>query len=94
METVSTGRQRICTPKPGISLNFPYVCQPLMSHGSIFSLSLGKIWMRMPLKNQGVLSEVYDGRYIQFSKLSYENRPTYDMKMPTSRLMPCRASQW
>ena len=61
-----------------------------MIHGSILSLSLGKIWMRMPLKNQGVLSDVYDGRYIQFSKLSYEKRPTYDMKMPASTLMPCK----
>ena len=41
-----------------------------MIQGSILSLSLGKIWMRMPLKNHGVLSEVNDGRYIQFSKLS------------------------
>ena len=29
----------------------------LTSHGSIFSLSLGKIWTRMPLKNQGVFEE-------------------------------------
>ena len=47
-----------------------------MSQGSIFSLSLVNTCRRNPLKNQGVLSDVYDGRYIQFSALSYENRPT------------------
>ena len=71
----------------------PYDCQPLMSHGSILSLSLVKIWARMPLKNHGVLSDVNDGRYIQFSKLSYEKSPMYDMKIPASRLMPLRTSQ-
>ena len=35
----------------------PYDCQPLMIHGSIFSLSVGNHWMRMPLKNQGVFDE-------------------------------------
>ncbi len=75
-------------------MNLPYDCQPLMSHGSIFSLSLVKICVRMPLKNHGVLSDVNDGKYIQFSKLSYEKRPTYDMKIPASMLMPFRTSQW
>ena len=56
-------------PTPGASLNMPYDCQPLMSHGSILSLSLGKIWMRMPLKNHGVLDDTYDGWYVQLSKL-------------------------
>ena len=60
---------------------------------SILSLSLVNICSRSPLKNHGVLSDVNDGRYIQFSKLSYEKRPTYDMKIPASRLMPCIASQ-
>jgi hypothetical protein len=43
--------------EPGISLKVPYDCQPLMIHGSILSLSVGKYWMRMPLKNQGVFYE-------------------------------------
>jgi hypothetical protein len=64
-----------------------------MSQGSIFSLSLVNTWSRTPLKNHGVLSEVNDGRYIQFSQLSYENRPTWDMNRPTSRLSPLSASQ-
>jgi hypothetical protein len=63
------GRQRICMPTPGALLNLPYDCQPLTSHGSILSLSLGKIWMRMPLKNQGVFDETYEGWYVQLSKL-------------------------
>src|SRR5579883_393516 len=91
MHVSVVGRQSTCAPKPGSSLNFPYVCHPLMIHGSILSLSLGKICTRMPLKNHGVLSDVYDGKYIQFSKLSYENKPTYDMKMPASTLMPLSA---
>jgi len=33
----------------------------LTIHGSIFSLSLGKICTRIPLKNHGVLDETYDG---------------------------------
>jgi len=32
-----------------------------MNQGSIFSLSLVKIWIRTPLKNQGVFDETYDG---------------------------------
>ena len=47
----------------------PYDCQPLMIHGSILSLSLGKVWIRMPLKNHGVLDDTYDGWYAQLSKL-------------------------
>jgi hypothetical protein len=30
-------------PKPGISLNLAYDCQPLMTHGSILNVSVGKI---------------------------------------------------
>ena len=37
------GRHKTCKPKPGALLNLPYDCHPLMIHGSIFSLSLGKI---------------------------------------------------
>ena len=63
------GRHRIWPPRPGAWLNLPYDCQPLMIHGSIFSLSLGKIWMRTPLKNHGVFDDTYDGWYVQLSKL-------------------------
>ncbi len=55
------GRHRICRPRPGAVLNLPYDYHPLTNQGSIFSLSLGKIWIRTPLKYQGVLDETYDG---------------------------------
>jgi hypothetical protein len=61
MESQPVGRQRICTPRPGVLLNFPYDCQPFTIHGSIFSLSLVKTWIRTPLKNQGVFDDTYDG---------------------------------
>src|SRR5262252_8280260 len=51
------GRHWIWPPPPGASLKRPYDCQPLISHGSILSLSDGKIWTRTPLKNQGVFDD-------------------------------------
>jgi hypothetical protein len=54
-------RHNTCKPKPGTLLNLPYDCQPLTIHGSIFSFSVGKTWMRTPLNNHGVFDETYDG---------------------------------
>jgi len=48
-------------------LNRPYDCQPSISHGSIFSLSLVYTWIRTPLKNHGVFDETYEGWYAQLS---------------------------
>src|SRR5262245_53689399 len=55
------GRHRIWPPAPRSLLNRPYDCQPLISQGSILSLSDVKIWARMPLKNHGVFDDTYDG---------------------------------
>src|SRR6516164_1217406 len=59
--TLSSVWTRLRSVTPGASLNLPYDCQPLMIQGSIFKVSLGKIWMRAPLKNHGVFDETYEG---------------------------------
>ena len=69
IESVDLGRHRICAPRPGVELNMPYDCQPLISQYSILSFCVGKVWMRTPLKNHGVFEETYDGWYDQLSKL-------------------------
>ena len=56
-ETEPFVSHKISRPAPGALLNLPHDCQPLIIQGSIFSLSVGKTWMCMPLKNHGVLEE-------------------------------------
>jgi hypothetical protein len=60
-EIEPVGRHRIWPPVPRSLLNRPYDCHPFTSHGSIFSLSVGKICRRTPLKNHGVFDDTYDG---------------------------------
>src|SRR4030095_297454 len=55
------GRHATWSPMPGVLLNFPRASQPFTIHGSIFSLSLVKIWIRTPLKNHGVFEDTYEG---------------------------------
>src|SRR6266853_6021062 len=50
-DTDPVGRHRIWKPSPGVSLNMPYDCQPLITQNSVFSFSVGEVSFKKKLKN-------------------------------------------